>query len=434
MENLYAYIWIYVVILILISLFISRGETAEDFLISGRDRNWFQVMFSKFAASVGISWFIAYTWYAYKFGASMYILLIGFLLWYALFAFWVVPRVYSIAKKNTFYTQWDLVYYNTGSSLWKTITNYYSSIIQFTWLLASFIGGAKVMSSIGLLSYESALLFTIFTVMSYILLAGYKAVIVTDIFQGFIIIVLFFLITQNALIWENMLNLLSLETQSLDIASIIGLFLYGALSILALSDRYQLLYAAKSERDIRKGIFLTFVPVSIVWVFAIVLGLSIFSSSPGLDPDLAFIQSIINMENTRLLPLAFVMLFAGLMSSADTYIYSISSHIVLERNNSNKKENITDIRVMTIIVVFIAGVISYVFRDIIWVTIVWAGLSLIMSFPMIYVIRWWKSASRFLGSLAWGFIWFVLWIIILWLEPSVALTVLLGGMLGLSKK
>lgn len=427
------YIWIYILLLIAISFFVSRKEKNEDFLISGRDRSWFTIMASKFAGSVGISWFIAYTGYAYKFWVWMYVLLIGFLLGYILFAFWVVPRVYDISKKHKFYTQGDLVHYHTKSHLWKKITNYYSSIIQFTWLLASFIWGAKVMSSIWWLSYELALLFTVVTVTSYILLAWYKAVLITDIFQSIIMIVLFFVLTQDIVWWENILWLIDQDTLKLDIASIIWLFLYGTLSILALSDRYQLMYAAKTQRDIQKGMFLTFIPVTIVGIFAMIIGLKIFAENPWLDPDLVFIESIIWLASSNLIPLAFVMLFAGLMSSADTYIYAISSHIVLERGNTNQKENIIDIRIMTIVVVLIAGSISFVFRDIIGITIIGAALSLIMSFPMIYIIRWWKSSIRFLWSLIWGLLGLIFGIMFIGLEPSLALIVLLGGGLGLFK-
>ena len=434
MEYLYWYIWVYIGILILVSLLISKWESSEDFLISWRDRNWFQLMFSKFSASMWVSWLIVYTWYAYQYGVSMYAMLLGFLFGYMLFAFWVVPKVFSLARKNKFYTQWDFVYHQTKSHIWKTITNYYSCVIQFTWLLATFIGWAKIMSSIWLISYEAALVFTILTVSSYILVSWYKAVVVTDVFQWIVILVLFFIITGNIVGGEDLQVLLTLETKDLDIASTVWILLYGTLSILALSDRYQLMYAAKEQKDITKGMFFTFIPITLIGIITIFLGLFMYSQNSGLDPDLVFLQAITSMQSTWLISLAVVMLFAGLMSSADTYIYSISSHIVLERNNSNQSENITDIRIMTIIVVLIAWVISYVFRDIIWVTIIWAGLSLIMSFPMIYIIRWWQSASRFLWSLFWGGIWLILWIIVLWLEPSIALTVLIWWGLGLLKK
>jgi len=428
MNNMYIYIIVYLLILFSIVFYLQKKETKEDFLIAGRDRNWWNIMFSKFAWAVWMAWFLSYTAYAYEYWFWVYIVVLGFILWYALFAFWVVPKIYSIANNNNFYTQGDLVEYNTNCNISKKITDIYSSIVQFVWLLTSIIWWAKVIESLWLMTYEISALIILFIVLTYIILWWYKVVIVTDIFQGFVIIVLLFIISFGIINWSNISDVINEETSRLSIASIIWFFLYWILSILALSDRYQLCYSAKDEKSIQKWMFLTFIPILLVASLLLFIGLFMHLQNPNLDPSLVFLEAIkINLSES-LLPIWIVLFFSGLMSSADTYIYTISSHLSFLWK---KKDSIKNIKRISILLVIFTYIIVYFFRDIIWVTIFWAGLSLVMSIPMIYIIKWWKNNYKFLYSVFWWIAGLFLWIIFLWLKPSIAIIVLIWWLLGL---
>jgi len=67
MLNIYFYLGLYVFLLLIISYFISKKQDKEDFLISGRNRGSIQILFSKFATSIGAGFFITYTGFAYDF-------------------------------------------------------------------------------------------------------------------------------------------------------------------------------------------------------------------------------------------------------------------------------------------------------------------------------------------------------------------------------
>lgn len=379
-----------------------------------------------------MAWFITYSGYAYKYWMWVYIVVLWFVLWYVLFAFWVVPKVFKIARENKFYTQWDIVHFQTKNDFSRDFTNYFWSVVQFTWLLVSVIGWAKVLSSLWILWYEVSLLFTLITILIYVILAWYKAVLITDIFQSIIILVLLFIITFNIVWSENIFELIKTDPWSLWLASIIWFFLYWILSFLALTDRYQLIYASKTEKDVKRGIFFTFIPLCITAGFIVLIWLYTYLKNPNLDPDLVFMYALTNFIPKNLFNLWIVLLFAWLMSSADTYIYAISSHLAL--NKPNQKKPIRKIRFIILILLVFTWIISYFFRDIILITIIWAWLSLIMSIPMIYIINWWKNKNRFLFSILWWVMWLIFWIITLWMEPSIALTVLIWWLIWLIKK
>jgi len=65
----------------------------------------------------------------------------------------VVPRIYKESRKKEFLTHGDYVKSRVHSKCSKKIVDTSSILITFMWLLTSFIGGAKIISSLGLMSY-----------------------------------------------------------------------------------------------------------------------------------------------------------------------------------------------------------------------------------------------------------------------------------------
>jgi hypothetical protein len=131
---------------------------------------------------------------------------------------------------------------------------------------------------------------------------------------------------------------------------------------------------------------------------------------------------------SALLPLWIVLFFAWLMSSADTSIYSVSSHLSLLWK---KEDSIKNIKKISIIIIIITYIIAYFFRSVIWVTVFWAWMSIVMAIPMIYIIKWWTNPYTFTYSIITWFAGLLVWIIVFWLEPSVILTVVIWGLVWL---
>lgn len=430
MNSLYFYLAIYILILLGIVYFVSRKETSEDFLISGRDRKGWQIFLSKFAGSIGASWFVTYTAYAYEYGLGTYGTLLGFILGYFLFAYWAVPKIYKHSKTLKFYTQGDYVYNETKSKVAKITTNILSIVIQMSWLLVGIVSGAKIMDQFGIIGYEMALFITVGIVLIYILLAGFKAVIITDIFQSVIIftllIALTFIITKDSTITE----LFTAETGKMSISGFIGLFLYGLMSVFALADRYQLVYCAKTEKDIRAGIGFAMIPILIVASFLIIIGIYMFLQNSSLDPDLVFIAAMQNHLPQNIIPIGIVLFFAGLMSSTDTNIYTIASHFVFSFDKK-ERNHVKEIRWTTIGLLLFSTIIALTYRSVVGITIFGGAATLSIAVPMIYIIKGGKSSARFLGSITGGILGLLIGIAIWGLEPSMALLVIIGSFLGL---
>ena len=274
------------------------------------------ILASKFAGAVGVSTFITYTSYTYKFGPwGVLPLILGAMVGYSLFAFWAAPKIkqFSTIGKQ-FYTQGDLVRFITNNENTRLLTNSITIGIQFFWILLSLVGGAKVIAYFGLLSYEIALIFTALTVLLYILFSGFKAVIITDVFQTLIILVLLVLIVYNVLSNDqfSIPDLIAAQPlEPIQTKDIVGLMLYGGLSVFGLADRYQLCYAAKDANAAKRGMSLALIPIIVVVLLLMFVGLSALKENNALDADNAFIYAMQNLLSPSFYPVLLVLFFAG---------------------------------------------------------------------------------------------------------------------------
>ena len=102
MSSIYLYLGLYIALLLIISWWVSRKQSKEDFLISGRNRGGWQIFASKFAAAIGAGYFIVYTGFAYEYGVATFTLVLGTIIGYLLFAYWAAPRIHDKSKEKKF--------------------------------------------------------------------------------------------------------------------------------------------------------------------------------------------------------------------------------------------------------------------------------------------------------------------------------------------
>ena len=421
------YLGVYITILLLVSWFFSRKQKEEDFLIGGRDRGSWQILLSKFAGAIGAGYFITYTGFAYEYGTGIFAILLGMFLGYLLFGYWAAQKIHKNSKENKFYKIGDFVYHQTKNKFSSKIADWVSNIGLFLWLVVGIVGGSKIISDFGFLSYELAVVLTMFVVVSYLFLAGFKAVLITDVLQAIVILLLLIIVTFGVLGGTTPSSLFKVKTGVLDWGVMIGFFFFGMLEIFSRSPMYQLCYAAKNSKKLKHGIGLAIIPIIIVGFLLLLIGLFMANNAPGIDSGLVFTEALKHFLPSFLLPIAIVLFFAGIMSSADTNIYAISSHYSIGKNKNPLKE----IRKSSFILMLILLIISLIFRDVVNISIIAGGVSLVMSFAMIYLIAGGKSYKKFLASTIMGFLAGIIGVLIFGIEPFLAILVIVFSGLGL---
>jgi len=430
--QLYLFLIAYIFLIIGISVYISKTSSTEDFLIGGRDRNGLAILFSKFAGAIGVSTLITYTGYAYNFGWGLFAMSIGSVVGYLLFAFWAAPKVKRLSLKGKFYTQGDLPSFTTNTKNTAVVTNLTTIAVQFFWIVLSLAGGAKIIAFFDILSYEISLLITTGVVLTYVLISGYKAVIITDIIQALIIVVFLVIIVYTVLDIPDLSNVIHNSTpRKVTVGTVLGLTLYGGLSVFGMADRYQLCYSAKDEKSLKFGMGMAIIPVLFIAFILLLIGLYVYQQNPSLDADTVFVYAMKHFLNSSWLPLLLVLFFAGLMSTADTSIFAVASHSVF---NVQEKNKVKSLRYATILTVIGAFILAYFWRNIVEITIVGAALRMTLSVAMIYVIKGNKNSGRFIASALGGVVGLLIGVLIFGPKPTIAITVLIGSLLGLIYK
>lgn len=432
---MYLLFLLYSLFLIGLSYFYGRQASQEEYLLSGRNRPTLHILASKFAGAVGVSTFITYTSYAYKFSAMGVVpLILGASVGYIGFALWAAPKIKRFSLGQQFYTQGDLVKFITINENSKLLTNVLTIGVQFFWVILALVGGAKIIAYFEVLSYEMALLSTSLVLLCYLLLSGFKAVILTDVVQTVIILsFLFFLVIM--VLWNEPVEIASLlqtpPLQQVSIGNIVGLLLYGGLSVFGLADRYQLCYAAKDEEAARRGMALAVLPVLVVVFLLLMIGLSALAQNTSLEPDIAFLYAMEQFLAPFWYPVLLLLFFAGLMSSADTNIFAVASHAAFLSATPDK---VKTTKQLTALVIIVATLIAYFWRDIVDISIIGAALRVTLAIPMIYIISRGNNTGRFMTATLLGVLALVVGWIFLGAEPVLIPLIIIAGMLGMLYK
>ena len=186
-----ALIFIYLLIIIVVGYYAhnSSTETVEDFFIAGRNTELVPLISTLIATKISCLALTATPALVYEggilFGQTIVALIVSSSL-----TFYFGPAIWQKAKEQNLITQAELFGNHYQSPFISALTSIISLVSVFPFLIVQFIAVGKVVSlaTNNIITYEeSGLLLAIITGI-YIFFGGVKAVIWTDIVQGFLIL------------------------------------------------------------------------------------------------------------------------------------------------------------------------------------------------------------------------------------------------------
>lgn len=202
------------------------------------------------ATYMGAGFFIAGTGYAYSYGMGLVWVLIGLVFGSIIFGFfakWLREKT----KDANLYTLPDYVKWRFGPLAAKIVAGI-TMLILLSDMAVQLVGGGKLLETLGIMSYSSAVILTTVIVSIYLVFSGFRAVVWTDYVLLTAIVVLTGIIALfSAQYFQPTAEQLSLNTLPLGI--IIGLFLFGVFEPFAISTYYQRIFASDSPSTARKG-------------------------------------------------------------------------------------------------------------------------------------------------------------------------------------
>jgi len=365
-------------ILTIIYLFIGfyaskKVKNTTDYFLAGRKLGFFAVAFTLIATQLGGGFFGGMGEEAYKIGyfGVFYALsmAVGFLLLSCGFA----SRIHAMHVSTTaeiFQTHYNSPFLKKIASLLSiaTMSGILIGQIVFSKELLKFAIGS------GPTTQFFFILFWVF-IITYTIVGGLKAVVMTDVFQVAIILILFWGVFIYALItMDNSWFIQNgLQTQKLlfpishkDLLVILPTLIMPALFSLIEQDLAQRFFAARSKKVATLSALassITLIACSLIPVYfgmmTKVKGLPLIKGASPLLPSIAYVT------NSTVVALVFCALVAAITSTADSLLCAISSNIAQDFNFSwlKIKNKLRFSQMITCITGILAFALSYCFNQ-----------------------------------------------------------------------
>ncbi len=255
-------------------------------------------------------------------------------------------------------------------------------------------------------------------------MAGFKAVIRTDLFQYFILFLLIIisisLFTQVGSINPENLNLFAAGP-----INILAFAFYGFILIVIGADLWQRVYAGKSIKIVQKSLIYAGIITTIFLTIIIFMGLFIQSRFPEIVPETALAVGFTQLLPNYLLGVGLVILFAAIMSSLDTFLFILSTSFSkdflskFERISLNKFA--TNTRLFSVILGGLGIILALFLTSIVSVISAIAGVYFALFPAMIFSFRYTLKSKAVILSIVGGFLSSILGFVLIGITVEAAL-------------
>ncbi|MBI3619033.1 hypothetical protein HY213_03305 [Candidatus Peregrinibacteria bacterium] len=270
-------------------------------------------------------------------------------------------------------------------------------IAFFFWLTVNFIVSAQVLSAIFPIPYQLSVAIGGLIILTYLLLAGFKAVVHTDVFQ---LLVMIFMTVMVAAYLFGRTSIPSADVQligKMDAGTLIGFLVIGVFGIMVQPDLWQRMFAARDITTMKRGLMYgTFILPLLALVLA-VIGLVTKQLLPDIAPNNALVAGFSTLLPRGLKELGMVLLYAVCLSSSDTVTFVVSTIFTRDLQHRTHRFSASSMRRMTrffITLFIVVGVIiGILYKDIIALGLSLASLSLAL-FPPTFGSLFWKLSDQ----------------------------------------
>ena len=413
----------YALVCIGIGIWSSWKQKEDDYLIAGRKLGTGAFIATIVASYIGGGALVAVSAYVYQYGISAVSVFLGTAVGFLCFI-WYALRIRRIGKEKEFHTLADWFYYKYDHKV-GLLAAIVIFISFFGWLMNQFIAGSSILSSMSGWSYETALFFSSLVILTYLFLGGFRSVVKTDIFQYLLMLILFFIIGKS-MISSQILPPELLDWSRLGVSLTISFIVYGLFVVMLGADYWQRVYAAENEKVIRQGLIGSAIAVIITGFGLSLIGLAAGAYFPGIDPNTAAAYGLSHLLTQGMLGLGLILIFAVIMSSADTMIFVLATNISKDyfahKYPHMTKKNLMDMTKLAVIIISLLSAFSaYFFRDIISVVLTIVGMQFALVPALVGSFHFKIKNSAAFASILVGFIYVLVLVFAGYLIPEAAI-------------
>ncbi|HRZ76090.1 MAG TPA: sodium:solute symporter family protein, partial [Bacteroidales bacterium] len=364
---------VYALVCLGIGFYGSRRQGGEEFMIAGRKLNLVGFTASVVASYIGGAALMAYAAYVYQFGISALAVFLGTAAGFLVFIPYAL-RLRRISEEKKFHTLSDWFYHNYSPRV-GLLSALILFVVYLGMLLNQFIAGSSILASISGWSYEESLTFSSGIILVYLLAGGFNSVIRTDIFQYIVLFVLFILLGFILASDQPGMATEYLDLGRMDLGMTIAFIAFGIFIIFQSAEYWQRVYAARNASVVKQGLIWSAVLVLLTGLVITVVGLAAHHGLPGLEPREAFAGGLKLLMPRSFLGAGLVLIFAAIMSSADTIIFVLASSLAKDYHTTFGKAEVSPDRMMRstrlfILLLSLAGyALAWFFRDLVAVIV-----------------------------------------------------------------
>lgn len=316
---------VYLIILAIITWISIRRGGDDEFLSASHDVGWKQLSVSFFSSAFS-SYNVAVTLtFAFLYGP--YVLLIFFGVLGAFYGIYLVASGYQeeineISFNNIIDLSVNRYDYKVSSLLHLSFV----SILGLFIILQLFINTSIFQQLIGWNEYVSSI--TVGgIVFAYISVGGLKTEILTDVFQGILMIIIVamaFMVDTSSITTGTVTSMLSDMTA---LKSALSLGVVQLLTFLVQPEMWQRVAAARDLENLKKGMIAGWSLLLIVIVPVITIGMAVNASGMASPGNNLFMDVLNQAAPGWYLPLLLVALFAAFMSTLDSSLFAVAAQL-----------------------------------------------------------------------------------------------------------
>lgn len=396
---------LYVAIVVTIGVISSKKESEDDFMIAERRVRGIQAAATMSAGFFDGATLSIYLAYIYLYGFSAIWLFVGIALGFIL----VRRYAHTIKQKADelrVYSMPEYFYRILGKR--NGLMFSFFLVLQFFLLLTvNLVISGKVLSVIFPIPYILAVVLGGGIVLTYLLLAGFKAVVRTDFFQ---MIIMFVMTLSVGAFLFGKVNIPATEFDlgTLGIGNTFGFLMLAGFGIMVAPDLWQRIFATEDEKSLKRGLNYSAAILLFLGVIISVVGLATKQAFPNIVPEDALVVGFSNLLPFGLKEFGMVLLYAVTLSSADTVTFVVSSIFTRDLKNYSRRYSEESMKGLTrfFMIFFVAAAIitGILYQNILALGFSLASLNLAL-FPVVFGALYWKLKQRAVfWSLVFGFL------------------------------
>jgi solute:Na+ symporter, SSS family len=429
-----SFVFGYLILALIIGFVSSKKQSGKDFMIADRNLGLFSFVSTVVASIIGGTILVVYTAYIFEFGLGALFGFVGLAIGLVLFAYWG-KRLRELAHKENFYTIEDFLHYKFGRRIGSLVAIVVLISVVLI-LLKQFIAGAKILSAVSSFSYESALILSLGVIFIYLIMGGFRSVVKTDIFQYLLLVFLIFVVGFNLASGTD-LNISNFSSGDMNVFLMISFLIYGIIYVWTSADTWQRVYAARDDKVVKRGLTISGLFLLVIGIGITLIGYSAKLAFPDIDPGQAIVYGLVNLLSPSLLGLGVVLMFSAIMSTADTFIFVVSTNITkdfiarFKRRELSSNELRKYTRINLVLILILIGGLAYFFRNLVDIALINAGLMMSLTPVVIGSFRWKLKKKASLISIVAGLIYVVVMVILRMITPEMMIAAALVSLVAL---